>query len=316
MFEKVDLYTQALNSSFVLAYDAIPEQAPIDDCITQVDSKGRVENYPWLYPPPMLHQWRGYRQYAKLAETNYRVPNITYTAEFECRYEDLEDDQIDGFKKQAAAMARGAQEWRRIQSLINLALGQSTVCFDGSNLFAASHTIGTGNNILTGTASASDAVTHAMVALVRRNSLVKPLLWQNREAPDFRTDAGTIESDKIRMVKWWTSMRAAPAFGFWWDTVLILFPNTPTVVDMQTTLGNLNARLLSFKYPKNLPSDPDLFPHGQTEFDFNTLTIVTSSLITHILRQALTLSIIAQTENAYVGFAKLISTGYLNNMVA
>lgn len=315
MLEKIDLFTQALNTAFVNAYDAIPEQAPIDECITEVSSKGRVENYPWLYPPPMLHEWKGYRQYAKLAEINYRVPNITWTAEFEALYEDLEDDQIDGFKKQAASMARGAQEFKRIKSLQFLATGQSVTCFDGSNFFAASHNVGAGNNILTGTAAATDGVTHAAVAMVTKNKLVKPLLWQLREPPDFQTDAGSIEAKKTRMVKWWADLRAAPALGFWWDSVLIKWANTPTLTEIQTTLGNLNARLLSFTYPKNLPSDPNLYPHGQMMFDDSNLVIVTSAGIAHLVRQALTLSLIGATENPYKSFAKLIVSPYLNDIV-
>src|SRR5262249_5937341 len=158
----------------------------IEQAMTIVPSKGRVENYPWLYPPPLLHAWQGYRQYAKLGTTNYRVPNITYTAEFQCLLEDLDDDQIDGFKLQASAMARGAKEWQGIQSLINLAAGQTTACFDGTNFFAASHTVGTGNNIVAGTAAGTDAVTHAMAVLVVGDKIVKPLLWQQRDGPDFK----------------------------------------------------------------------------------------------------------------------------------
>src|SRR6185369_12952883 len=119
--------------------------------------------------------------YAKLGQTNYRVPNFTYSAEFEAPFEDLEDDQIDGFKRQAAAMAEGAKEWRRIQSQINLSNGQTVGCFDGTNFFASSHTIGSGNNIVTSTAAATDGVTHAMVVLIHNRSMVKPLMWQDRE---------------------------------------------------------------------------------------------------------------------------------------
>jgi len=313
--DKIDIYTQALNVAFVNAYDQVPEQAPIEPALTLVDSKGRVENYPWLFPPPMLHQWKGYRQYAKLGETNYRVPNLTYTAEFECLFEDLEDDQIDGFKKQAAAMARGAQEYRTIQSLINLAAGQTTPCFDGSNFFAASHTVGTGNNIVSAPAAASDGVTHAAVALVIANKMVKPLLWQMREGPNFDTDAGTPEARKTRMVKWWSDLRGAAAFGFWWDAILVKWANTPTVQEMQTALGTVNARFRQFTFPKNLATDQNYYPHGQTKFTDKTLLIVCSTLIEHIARQALTLSLIGQTENYYKGFADLACSGYLDGVV-
>lgn len=313
--DKIDLYTQALNTSFINSYNAVAEQADIDDAITDVTSKGRVENYPWLYPPPWMRQWKGYRQYAKLGETNYRVPNLTYTAEFEVLLEDLDDDQIEGFKRQAAAMATMAKQWRVVQSLVNLAAGQTTACFDGSNFFASSHTIGSGNNIVTGTAAGSDGVTHAAVALVKRNNLVKPMMWQLREPPDFRTDAGDNVSHQNRMVRWWSDMRAAAAFGFWWDAILIKWSNTPTVAEVQTTLGTVNARFRQFTLPKNRLDDINQYQHGQIKFDESTLTIVCSTLIEHIVRQALTLSLIAQTENYYKGFARLACSGYLDAVV-
>ncbi len=312
--DRIDIFTQAMNAAFVNAYEIVPEQPPVDAAIFDVPSKGRVENYPWMYPPPILHQWKGYRQYAKLGETNYRVPNVTYTAEFELLKEDFDDDQVGGFKLQAAGMAEGAREWRIIQSLVNLAAGQTTICFDGTNFFASSHTVGTGNNILTGTTAGTDAVTHAMVFLVK-NRTVKPMLWQLREGPEFDTDMGSKEAEKARTFKWWCNLRAAPAFGFWWDAVLCKFANTPTVTEVQTALGTINARLRQFTYPKNLPSDQNYYPHGQTKFSGKTALIVCSSLIEHIVRQALTLSLIGATENYYKDFADLAASGYLDGVV-
>ncbi len=315
MYDKVDLFTQALNTAFINSYQGVAPPAPIEQAMTIVPSNGRIENYPWIYPPPFLREWKGYRRYSHLGETNYRVPNKTYTAEFEVPYEDLEDDQVGGFKLQAAAMAKGAKIWPGVQALITLAAGQTTKCFDDTNFFATSHTVGTGNNIVTGTAAASDGVTHAMAVLVVADQMVKPLLWQNREGPDFRTDAGDNVASQNRMVKWWSDLRGAAAFGFWWSGVLVKFANTPTVQEMQTTLGTVNARLRGFTYPKNQNDDINQYPWGQTQFTKDTVIIVCSTLIDHILRQALTLSLISQTENYYVNWATQITSGYLDAIV-
>ncbi len=312
--DRVDLYTQALNTAFVNGWDPIADQGPIETVLTRFPSKGRVENVPWLYPPPLPHLWAGFRQYAQLGEGNYRIPIQTYTAEFSILNHDLDDEQIPGWSRQAAQMAKGHNIWQQIQSQINLSLGQTTTCFDGSNFFASSHNFGTGNNIVTGTASSGDNVTHAAVALVK-NSFVKPLIWFDREPPYFRTDMGSDESDKTLMTKCWSTSRGAPAYGMWFDAVLIKWTSTPTVVDMQTTLGAVNAAFRSFLYPKNQPGDPNQYPHGQTQFTDKTLTIVCSSLIEHIVRQALTLSLIATSENYFKGFADLITSGYLNAVV-
>lgn len=313
-FDRVDIYTQALNAAFIKGFDAVPEPPPIEAALTEVPSHGRIENYPWMFPPPLLHQWKGYRQYAKLGETNYRVPNMTYTAEFECDQEDLDDDQVGGFKLQASNMGASARVWKGIQVQQTLALGQTTTCFDGTNFFASSHTVGTGNNIVTGTAAASDGVTHAMACLVYANSFVKPLLWQNREEVNFKTDMGSLEADKVRKVHWWSDLRGAAAFGFWWDAILVKWANTPTVAEVQTTIGNVNKTFRGFTYPKNLASDPNYYPHGQREFNEKSVMFVCSTGLEHIVRQALTLSLVAQTENYYRGFARLVCSGYLDGV--
>ncbi len=313
--DKIDILTQAMNAAFTNSYEQIAEPAPIDKAITTVPSTGRVENYPWFYPPPLMRQWRGYRRYAKLSETNYRVPNVTYSAEYEVLKEDLDDDQVGGFKLQAAALAEGAKEWPGIQCLQTLAAGQTTACFDGTNFFATSHTVGTGNNIQTGTAAASDGTTHAAVAMVLRNKLVKPLLWQQREGPDFKNDMGAIDFDRDRVGHWWATLRGASAFGFWWDAVLIKWSNTPTVAEIQTDLGNLNKKLRGFTYPKNQADDVNQYPHGQIKFDDKSLLLVCSTGLEHLIRQALTLSLIGTTENYYKGFADEICSGYLDAVV-
>jgi phage major head subunit gpT-like protein len=307
------IYTVAMNGAFLNGYDAIAETPPIQQALTIVPSKSKVETYPWMFPPPLMHEWQGYRNYAQLGETKYRVPNVTYTAEFKALEEDITDDQVGGFKLQAAALGRGAKEWQYIQPQVTLAAGQTTTCFDGSNFFASSHTVGTGDNIVTGTGSGS-AATHAMVVLITSNRSVKPLLWQSREGPDFRSDIGSIEADKAREVRWWADMRGAAAFGFWWDAVLVKWTATPTVSDMLTTLATVNGRLRTFKYPKNLASDVNQYIHGQTSFTKSNVLIVCSSLIENTVRQALTLSLISQTENYFMNWASLTCSGYLDDV--
>lgn len=45
-YDRVDLYTQALNAAFINSYEGIAPVTPIDDVLTIVPSKGRIENYP------------------------------------------------------------------------------------------------------------------------------------------------------------------------------------------------------------------------------------------------------------------------------
>lgn len=312
-FDRIDIYTQALNAAFVRGYEATAEPPPIEVAMQTFPTDGKETHLPWLSQPPMMSLWEGYRRYAKLGATDYRIVTEPYSSAFEILNDDLNDIQIPGWSMAAAVLGKNAKVWKTIKSQINLAAGQTTTCYDGSNFFATSHNTGTGNNIVTATTVASDA-THAMVALVVKNNFVKPLIWLEREAPSFKTDAGTIQSDEARKSRWWASSRGAPAYGFWHDSVLCKFTGTPTVAEVQTALGTINARFRGFTLPKVLVSDPNQYPHGQTKFDTSSLVIVCSTLIEHIVRQALTLSLISQTENYYRNFADLICSGYLDNV--
>jgi hypothetical protein len=287
LFQNIDVYTQQMNGAFTDAYDGIAEFGPMDAALTRVPSTGRVENYLWLYPPPMMHLWRGYREFAKAATKKYTVENLTYTVEQEMPVEDLDDAQLPGFKRLAGMMAENAKLHELILLQQNLANGQSVACFDGSSFFATSHNLGTGNNIVTGTAAATDGVTHA----------------------------GDNVSSLNRKIQWWADMRGAAAFGFWYDAVLVKWANTPTISEFGATLANVQAAMGVFTYPKNMASDPDVFIHATLEPDAGNSLMVCSSKLAHIGRQATSLGLIGATENAYKGFTRIVSSGYLNAVV-
>lgn len=314
--DTVNLYTQAMNDAFVKSYGGVYEPAPIDSSLTIVPSKGLIENYPYMFPPSQMTEWRGYRNWAKMASSNYRVQNKVYSVQIEVGYDNLADDQVGGYALQSAVMAENAKNYHQIAVQQELANGQTTPCFDASNFHASTHIIGsyaTGGNIISATTALSDT-THAMVVNIVTNKLVKPLLWQNREDAALQTDVGSPESRKNRMARWWADRRGKAAFGFWWDSILVKFTGTPTVVEMQTALGQVSSRFRSFIYPKNIPSDPDVFIHMSHQFNEKTTLILCSGGIEHIVRQALHLSLISSTENAYKGFASLAASGYLNGV--
>lgn len=314
MADKIDIFTAALRTEFEKGFNAIADPAPIEAAIEIIPSTARDENYAWLSPVPAIDSYKGYRRYGKISEVKYKVSNLEYDAAFEVLNRDIEDDQTGGYLRKSQDLGVKARLFPNRQSLKNLSLGQTTACFDATNFFAASHTIGSGNNILAGTAGGSDSVTHAMAVLVVGGP-VKPLLWQNRKGPTMMTDAGTPESSKTKLSRYWADLEGAAAFGWWWDSLLTKWTNTPTVAEMQTTLGNAEAAFRKFQLPINLPSDTAEYVHEQLEFTDKTIVIVASTKIGHILRQALTLSLISNTENVYKGFAKQVTSAFMDGVV-
>ena len=316
-FNKVDIFTQAARNEFISGYNANPEVPPIDVAISQFPSTGRVETYAWMDPAPGIAPWTGFRRFGKIGQIDYQVPNIVYDGAFEILNDDINDDQTGGYMLKSKELGANARTWYAIASLVNLANGQTTKCFDGSNFFNSTHVIGsypTGGNIFTATTAGNDGLTHCMCGLVTKGML-KPLLWQNREAATFKTDAGDNQNSLTRVTKAWAELRGAPAYGYWWDAIMCKFANTPTLAEVLTALQTLSTTFRQFILPKNQASDPNQYPHGQVKFTDQTLSIVCSSGLDQLLRQALTLSLIAQTENIYKGFANQITAGYLDQVV-
>lgn len=313
MADKIDIFTAVLRTEFERGFNAVAEPAPIDKAIEVIPSTAREENYAWLSPVPAIARYQGYRRYGKISEIKYKVSNLEFDAAFEVLNRDIEDDQTGGYTRKAKDLSLKAKLFPGRECLRNLATGKTTTCFDGSAFFADSHTIGTGDNKIAGTAAATDGVTHNMVVMVTAGS-VKPLLWQNRKGPKFMTDAGTPEALKAKTSKYWIDMEGAAAFGFWWDAVLVEFSNTPTVAEIQTTLGSVEAQFRSFKVPLNLAGDTPEYLHEQTEFSEKTVLTACSPKLFHIMRQALTLSLINNTENVFKGWSQLLPTNFLNTV--
>lgn len=313
MADKIDIFTAVLRTEFERGFNAVADPAPIDKALQIIPSTAREENYAWLSPVPAIDTYKGYRRYGKISEIKYKISNLEYDAAFEVLNRDIEDDQTGGYLRKAKDLSLKAKLFPGRRVLQNLATGKTTTCFDGSAFFADSHTIGTGDNKIDGTAAASDSVVHNMVVMHVGGS-VKPLLWQNRKGPKFMTDAGSPEALKSKTSKYWIDMEGAAGFGYWWDAVLVEYANTPTVAEIQTTLGAVEAQFRSFYIPINIPSDTPEYVHEQTEFSEKSILTVCSPKLFHILRQALTLSLINNTENVYKGWSQLMPTNFLNTV--
>lgn len=313
MADKIDIFTAQMRTEFERAFNAVATPAPIESAMTIVPSTAREENYAWLSPVPGIDEYKGYRRYGRISEIKYKLANLEYDAAFEVLNRDIEDDQTGGYGIKAKDLALKAKLYPNRKSLQTLSEGQTTLCFDGTNFFANSHTIGTGDNLIVATVAGSDGVTHAMAGLIYGGA-VNPLLWQNRKGPKFLTNAGTPAASETKTSRYWCDLEGAAGFGYWWDSVLTTFAHTPTVAEVQTTLGDMEAQFRQFQIPKNLATDTAEYVHEQIEFTEKTLIIVCSTKLGHLLRQALSLSLIGSTENVYKGFAKQVTSAFMDGV--
>lgn len=311
--QKVDIFTAAMRAEFINEYSSVAKPAPWEAVVQVVPSTARIENYAHLYPAPGVAEFQGARRFVRIGEVSYKLENKVYDSGFSVLLDDLNDDQVGGYKLKSQELAQKVKNYPGKAAYIKLRQGTTTACFDGSNFFASSHTIGTGNNTMTFNGATSDSTTHYLYACYV-GSPIKPLLWQDRQKADLYTDAGSPASLMSRQVNYWGDLRGAAGYGYWWDCVQMVITNTPTVVEMQTILGNISARMRGFKLKATTTEEQAEYVHEQHTFDESTMYILSSTGIEHIVRQTLTMDYVNNASNPYRGFAKFHCSGLLDTI--
>lgn len=315
---KVGIFTTSMRTEFLTSYEATAVPWSYEKSTTVVPSTARIEHYTWMSPAPGLAQFKGHRRYGKVEPIRYSVENEEFDGAFEALARDIEDDMTGGYKFQSQRLAAAAKSWPSRWVLKHLAAGGSRTCFDGSNFFANSHTIGTGDNLISFDGGANDGADYNLVALFTGGPL-KPLLWQDRKPPDLETDGGTPQSKEAKKVKFWLDMEGQAAYGYWWDAIWVDITDTPTVAEMQTIFGNIARQFRTFQLPQALASDEIEYIHEQQDFSEANLHLVGSTGLERILAQALNENWIPQnignntvaTTNLYKGWASYSVTNYL-----
>lgn len=266
MAANVDIFMAAMKTAFLNSYGNFVVPPVLKSILDEVPSSTRTENYGWLAPTPKMTNYAGYRRYFKQGAVTYSITNQPFDSAIAILKDDINDDQVGGYTKKASELAQKAGAFKYERSLQFLTQGASTVCWDGTNFFASSHTIGMGNNTIAFTAAgSSDATTHYVYALVVDNP-IKPLIWQNREDVKTYNNAGQFQSDEEREIKFICEMRGAPLYGYWWDAIKVTITNTPNVADMYNLANQLDIRFRTFKAPKVKDEELDSYIHDSKEF--------------------------------------------------
>lgn len=319
----VSLFTSAMRTEFIKAFEAVAEPAPWEKVVQIVPSSARIEHYHWMSPAPGVAQFKGHRKYGKISTVRYSVENLEFSNGFEVSLRDVEDDQVGGYTMQPKQLAERCKNWPGRWSLQHMAAGASRPCFDGTNFFADSHTLGSGDNSITATGTAnSDGLTYKIVACFTGGPL-KPFLWQNRKSPKLMTNAGTPQSEENKVIRYWTDLEGEAAYSYWWNSVLVTITNLPSVTDMHGIFRDIENSFRSFILPKSAPSDESEKVHEGTVFSAKNLCLVGSTKLAQPLRQALNESWVPQsftspgnigvaTTNTWQGFADYFVTQYLD----
>ena len=234
-----------------------------DPFVTRLSSTVRVETHTYMSNLPRLREFKGYSPGTRLTSTPYTVENKEYRiGPVTVRQTDLDDDQIGGYMLSVKGLPEQGKKDIGFRILDKLADGTTDTCFDATTFFANSHTVGSGDNLITANNASNDAVTHYMIGLVLTNPTIKPMIFQDRESlATLQDDTADALSKKLKEFEFWADCRFGLAYGFWWDGVHMTITDTPTLTEAADHIEDIVTQFRTFTLPKGADVDDAMYAH-------------------------------------------------------
>lgn len=316
---EVTAFSAAIRAEFMrgkLEADSRPFPADYDLFTTRFPSTTKVENHTFMSNLPRLAEFKGYTPFTKLVNKEYSIANKEYRTGISVRKTDIDDDQVGGYMLSAKGLPERASRDVGHFVLAHLAAGTTNTCFDGTAFFANSHTIGTGDNLDTYDAASNDGVTHKIVALRTDNSVIKPVIFQDREAVSaLQTDAGTEAAALVKEYQYWVDTRFGLGYGYWWDACHMTITDTPTVAECYSIVEQIINLMRTYTLPKGRDSDDSLYIHEGWKPAPSNFVLACNLKLGVILERALKITqYVAATgnvDNVYQNIATVLPTSAL-----
>lgn len=294
----VSAFTAMARAEFMqgkLAADNRVQPAAHDAFVTTLPSTTRVETHTYMSNLPRLREFKGYTPSTRLVSTSYTVENKTYrVGPLIVDQQDLDDDQVGGYMLSIKGLPEQGKKDIGFRQLDKIAAGATDLCFDGTAFFADSHTVGSGDNLMTANNASNDAVTHYLIAMVLTNPTIKPLIFQDRQSlSGLETDADTPQARKVRSYEYWADCRFGLAYGFWWDAIRMTITDTPSLTELQGHVKDLIDRFRTFTLPKGADVDSAMYTHEGWMPSADNFTILCNMSLGELLGVIQTESLIA-----------------------
>ena len=213
--------TAAFRKEFQNGLDSV--QPTYGTVAMTIPSSTATNTYAWLGKFPQMREWVGTRQIGKMAKQAMAIENKKYESTVGVARTDIEDDQVGMYRPMMAAMGESAAALPDTLVWSLLKRGKSTLCYDGQYFFDTDHPVfanndGTGANTPTSnltTGTDNDAPTFYVID---DSKTMKPLIFQERTAPEFETKFDPSKSDRVFMEDeylYGVRRRCNAGFGLW-----------------------------------------------------------------------------------------------------
>lgn len=183
---------------------------------TTVPSTTRENKYGWLGKIPNLREWAGPRAVMGISEGDYAIRNKSYELTIGVDRDDIKDDNLGVytplFREMGDAVA--AQPDLLVWGLLKA--GFSTNCYDGQFFFDTDHPVILEDGTM-GTVANTDGGSGTPWFLLCTTRSLKPLIFQEREAPNFvaMDDAKNPIVFNNKEFQYGVDCRRNVGFGFW-----------------------------------------------------------------------------------------------------
>jgi phage major head subunit gpT-like protein len=204
---------QGFNASFNKGLQAAPSR--YKDVAMVIPSATMETTYGWLGQFPRLREWLGDRVIKNLESHSYAVKNKLFESSVSVKRTDVEDDQYGIYGPLMEEMGRASGDHPDELIFALLALGFSTLCYDGQNFFDTDHPVGGEEGVTS--VSNMQAGAGASWFLLGTSRAIKPLLFQERIPYSFQSLTADTDENVFKRDEYLYGVRARAnaGFGLW-----------------------------------------------------------------------------------------------------
>lgn len=175
---------QALRTGFSTQFNnGLAAAAPVSDpLVTTVSSATKVETYGFLGDLPIFRKWLGEKRIRSLAEKAYALTNEDFEATLGIHKNKIADDNLGLYGPIVSGWGKDAGQLKDRLAFDALRDGHVRACYDGQNFFDTDHPVDFEGAPTTNMSGAGAVEPWFLVDLSKP---LKPILFQNRQAPTF-----------------------------------------------------------------------------------------------------------------------------------
>lgn len=201
-------------------FDQMVPQTAYQRIATVVPSSSGKETYGWLGKFPKMREWVGPRVYQSMQESGYVIENKDFESTVAVGRNHILDDELGMYGPLMQSMGQEAAVQPDDLTFGVLKDGRINTCFDGQYFFDTDHPAfdENGDATVATNVDASGLAANPWWYLVDDTKALKPLIFQDRQKPQFvsKTDANT--SDHVfdnKEFVYGVDVRNAAGYGFW-----------------------------------------------------------------------------------------------------